>query len=660
MNINRVMLNSGLAMSLLTIFSLVSADSHTISVFTSNLDPDSDACTIVTPASASLDEAKQLFAQSCPDQTRKDCDPINGDRWMCSTGAIHAGTPIPPTSSNSPSDSLPSPLPTGSGSSTAAVCTATGPDLIAAINAYALRCTDIPRKDCDPVEGNQWICSSGIIGGFSPGGVADGGDTPAEQPAPEEPPVVSEEPVAPAPQVPEVQNPTPIVDNAPAIEQVDHTYAKNDGPFKNPLKGWNSGWDGGNDHPESSVGFQYIPWKTFEPSDGSFDRNAVEDIIDNEGSKNRHLILRLYCDWHGNSADSDCPNWMYSQAGVARLKGDNGRYITDFNDAEFIAQAGDAIQALADQYDNDPRIYAVQMGIIGYWGEWHSWGSSLGGSSYTITDDTKNAVLNAYQTSFRTAKIMARYPWREPTQSANGIGFHNDYFVVNNKHSDEFDTSVSAGGQWLSSPIGGEVPPRSDGEASTEKAAIFGGQAGQAMIETGHYSTMKAGDYRVTQGDSNYADYMRLHKLMGYNYQIDVATFSESANRSTPFAAELVGTNIGVAPMYFDWDVQFALLDSANKAVKVADVDVDLTSILPDSLFSFDASIDLSSVQSGDYKLAVRIIQPGADKPKSQAWKLDARNTYILFSNDLPVVDGVWTNTRLVGGWSILGSVALN
>ncbi|MFK7996482.1 MAG: hypothetical protein AB8B87_20255, partial [Granulosicoccus sp.] len=48
---------------------------------------------------------------------------------------------------------------------------------------------------------------------------------------------------------------------------LDHTYAKNDGPFKNPLKGWNSGWDGGNDHPESSVGFQYIPWKDFEPSD---------------------------------------------------------------------------------------------------------------------------------------------------------------------------------------------------------------------------------------------------------------------------------------------------------------------------------------------------------------------------------------------------------
>ena len=36
---------------------------------------------------------------------------------------------------------------------------------------------------------------------------------------------------------------------------VEYTYPKNDGPYKNPLKGWNTGW--WKDYDYASVGFQY-------------------------------------------------------------------------------------------------------------------------------------------------------------------------------------------------------------------------------------------------------------------------------------------------------------------------------------------------------------------------------------------------------------------
>ncbi len=501
--------------------------------------------------------------------------------------------------------------------------------------------------------------------------------TPAQDPEPASSP--EPEPVTPSPTEPEAvpvvntdtdTDATPVADNTPdvadapvmnngAVSIVDHTYTKNEGPYKNPLKGWNSGWDGDNDHPESSVGFQYIPWKVFEPVDGGFNRDAVEQIIDNAGSRNRHLILRLYCDWHGDKAESDCPSWMYSDAGVARLQGSNGRYITDFNDAQYIAQAEAAIQALASEYDNDPRIYAVQMGVIGYWGEWHTWGSDFNGNAYDLTDATKNAILNAYQSSFSNAKIMARYPWREPTQSANGLGYHNDFFVVNDGHSEQFDEALTSGSQWTMGPIGGEVPPRGNGEASVERAELFDGSTGQAILQSGHYSTMKAGSYRVTEGQSGYQEYMRLHKMMGYNYQIDVARFAETVSQAGQLSVELIGTNIGVAPMYFNWDVQFALLDANDNPVAMQKASSDLTSILPGALFNFSTVIPVNAVTRGNYQLAVRIVQPGADTDKSTAWQLDARNTYILFSNDLSVVDGQWVDSKLQGGWSVLGSVAV-
>jgi hypothetical protein len=56
----------------------------------------------------------------------------------------------------------------------------------------------------------------------------------------------------------------------------------------------------------------------------------------------------------------------------------------------------------------------------------------------------------------------------------------------------------------------------------------------------------------------------------------------------------------------------------------------------------------------------VRLIQPGAGSAKPKPWGLDARNAYILFANDLQVIDGAWSSDHaLIGGWSVLGTVAL-
>jgi hypothetical protein len=420
------------------------------------------------------------------------------------------------------------------------------------------------------------------------------------------------------------------------------------------MKGWNSGWS--DDRPESTVGFQYIKWQDLEPTNGTFDFSAVEDVINRSGSRNRHLILRLYCDWWGENEESrGCPDWIYSEVGVDRIRGDNGRYITDYNDPRYIAEATQAIAALGERYDDDPRLYAFQIGVIGYWGEWHTWGSQIDGDSYDITADTETKILNAYRSAFDRTMLMARYPDRSILASADDIGFHNDYFRPNNDHSAGFDNSVFAERRWVDGPIGGEVPP---GLSSGDFQQMYGTVQGREMIEKGHYSTMKP----TSVPDQFSQDHLELHKRFGYNYQIDGAVFAESADRTGSLAVELAATNVGVAPFYYDWQVEFALLSSDNTPVVVQEASsYDLRSILPERSFSLNGSLPLNGVDSGTYRLAVRVIQPGADQPKAQPWRLDARNVYLLFANELPVVEGSWSGqNQLVGGWSVLGSVTVN
>jgi hypothetical protein len=464
-----------------------------------------------------------------------------------------------------------------------------------------------------------------------------------------------EGPVSP-PTSPEATEPTEPTDpTEPQVEPpTSHVYPATDGPDKNPLKGWNAGW--WDDYPESSVGFQYLAWGDIEPQDGVLDAAQIEEVIARPGSKDRHLILRVYCQWFEEESveDTACPLWLSeSPYNVPFLEGDGGTGLWDFNDAAFLSQAVELIDALGEQFDDDPRIFTIQIGIIGYWGEWHTVGFEQDGVDYEFTDTTTQTVLDAYQASFTNKRVVGRYPWREPLASAGWIGFHNDYFLANNDHSQEFDDSVAAGNKWREGPIGGETPPGAE-------LGLYDDDEGLSMIETAHYSTMGPGGYHREKGDDDYEAYMSLHRRMGYNFQISEALFPVEAAASSSLSVVVTGANIGVAPFYYDWDVEFALLDDSDAPAASAKSSVALSTILDGAPFEFDAALPLDEVAPGSYRVAIRLVQPGAADAKDAPWGLDASNVTVLFANELTVIPGAWDGQNaFVGGWSVLGDVAV-
>ena len=434
-----------------------------------------------------------------------------------------------------------------------------------------------------------------------------------------------------------------------------YAFAFNDGPSVNPHKGWSTVRK--NDWPESTVGFQYLTWREFEPKQNQFDFAKVEELLNRPGTAGRHFTMRLYCDWKSTSKETECPDWLYKDVGVKRISR-NGTSVTDYNDPKYVSEAVQAIQKLAERYDGDPRVHAFQLGVLGFFGEWHTSGLNPK-KFYEITDDTKKKILTAYKTSFTKAPLQGRYPWKEPLLSSGGIGFHNDYFVPNNKHSDSFDQALDSGGQWRNGPIGGEVPPRdSEQTKADERKLLFNTSAGTDMIAKGRYSTMDPGSYRIENGQPNYAAYMRLSRAMGYNFQIQNATFADSVSAATTLPVTVLAKNIGVAPFYYPWITQIALLDDQGQPVAQGNADYKLKTAMPGIAFTLSQQLKLAGVRPGKYRVGIRIIQPGADLPNS--WKLTARNTYILFANDVPTVDGSWAGDHsLKGGWSILGAVSV-
>jgi len=130
--------------------------------------PSNGNCTAV---GASLAQAKANYANSCPTLPRRDCDPIGGGRWICSSGNITNGTipvasnPTPPASPAPSPDPAPAPAPapTTPTPTVPGVCIAQGPSKERAISNYRNNCPRLYNRDCDPIGGGVWLCASQTI-----------------------------------------------------------------------------------------------------------------------------------------------------------------------------------------------------------------------------------------------------------------------------------------------------------------------------------------------------------------------------------------------------------------------------------------------------------------------------------------------------------------
>ena len=150
-----------------------------------------EVCEVESPANLSV--VKSLFASSCPGLARRDCDPIPGGGWRCSSGVIGANGPSAPTSaprepapSRRAPERAPEPTPGAPAPRDGDACevsTAASGTLRSARELYARRCANVPRADCDPIRGGGWTCSSEAIATSAARSPAPG-PAPAPTPSP--------------------------------------------------------------------------------------------------------------------------------------------------------------------------------------------------------------------------------------------------------------------------------------------------------------------------------------------------------------------------------------------------------------------------------------------------------------------------------------------
>lgn len=144
------------------------------------------------------------------------------------------------------------------------------------------------------------------------------------------------------------------------------------GPLNNPLKGWCPYTNAGDIHQPYSMVFQYVSWRDLEPVKGEYRFEEWEKKWGVASAKGKHIVFRVYIDYP--SRPSGLPEWL-RKAGVAETAYTDygGGKSPDYDDERMIAGCERLIAALGKRYNSHPRVAFIELGLLGFWGEWHTY-----------------------------------------------------------------------------------------------------------------------------------------------------------------------------------------------------------------------------------------------------------------------------------------------
>ncbi|KIF71651.1 carbohydrate-binding protein [Streptomyces sp. AcH 505] len=453
-----------------------------------------------------------------------------------------------------------------------------------------------------------------------------------------------------------------------------HALAAGDAPLDNPLKGFARFYQPGGDQ---NTGYPHsLTWGYFGLSEvmdnasncGDYNWDALDDTLDAIAAAGNQAAIRLYMEYPGGTGSHPANAIPPCFAGHVDNR-DNAYWGTtspDYNSAYLLTALKNFIAAFGQRYDGDPRLGYIHLGLIGLWGEWHTWpyDTDTSGDSYPDympTDAHAAEIINAYNSAFTHTKIEMRY-----ADSAGGaadslpaLGYHDDSFCyregdpakgvtlpesMGGADYSQLQKAVEHGveNRWTTASMGGEVRPEIQSTAFNSWPGGSGSVDNmKACVELEHTT------WKINEGSSNYSpadpNVAAAIRLMGYNLAVKNAYFHDSAQGATTVGVQIANT--GVAPFYYPWTVSLGLKDAAGNVVKTWNTSWDLRKVMPTKIRAFpdwgvgsdptyldfgypqyfDTSVDLSGVSAGGYQLVMKVKNPLEDV-SSNAKKLRFAN----------------------------------
>ncbi len=364
-------------------------------------------------------------------------------------------------------------------------------------------------------------------------------------------------------------------------------------------------------YPDASVVYIRSLWKEFEPEQGVYNYDFIEDFLRKADEHNQTVCFRLI--GHSTRACDDVPDWLKKL--IPCPERPEGKRVKDSpTDHLYVELFCKAIRKIGERFDSDPRLAYVDISVPGAWGEGHK--------LELFGDEVIWEMFETYIEAFPTTTLMGQVGLPHllhKTRERRKIGVRGDGYGSPHHTEELYPPKMEKVADfWKDSPI------------SFESFWWIGEWQRQGwdydrLIELSlgwHISTFNAKSIPIPFEWKEKTDYW--NSKMGYHYTIKEADFPEKTDK--PFEVKLSMANVGVAPIYDKVALKIRLKNSENEYV--FDTNEDLLKWLPGD-YNTTTTIDTKGIASGSYSLQVGVIWEGKTVYLATDAKRD-ENYYVL------------------------------
>ncbi|MEQ8821127.1 MAG: DUF4832 domain-containing protein [Sumerlaeia bacterium] len=352
-------------------------------------------------------------------------------------------------------------------------------------------------------------------------------------------------------------------------------------PADNPLKGFMP-YIGEYDLPHS-LEYSYVGLAEAMIAPGNYAfETAIDPLLEDAASRGHQMVLRVFIDYPDETLS--LPQFFIDEGITLTPYSDHGGGMSpDYDFPALVEALEDFIAALGARYDGDPRLGYFQVGLLGHWGEWHTY------PNYSLFPSlaTQNRILAAFDAAFDETHILVSQDsmGQDPVANlaATAVGFHDDAFTEGTLGPDDwmFVPRLNAFGfdeRWKTIPMGGEVLPDLQDDILADPPTAP--QDYLACVGATHATwLLNQYPFDLSPGDAARRERaIALSRALGYEL-----TVTEAAAQLTT-GALTIGVrieNTGVAPFPYDWTVTVRLLDSGGEVLETIETPWRLTEVIP-------------------------------------------------------------------------------
>jgi hypothetical protein len=406
--------------------------------------------------------------------------------------------------------------------------------------------------------------------------------------------------------------------------------------------------------------FMYLALSDLMKSEDRFDWQPLEDLLDDIASRGNQAVIRIFMEYPGK--EQGIPEYLVEQGLKVHtyLNTNTAPFppkkisTPDYEDPRLRSALRRFIRAWGKKYDGDPRLAYITAGLLGTWGEWHTYPRT----ELWASKETQDVVLDAYENAFVSTPVLLRYPAGpehvyQTENASRPFGYHDDSFAWATLDTGKRDDAwfylpaLQAAGtdgidKWKSHPIGGEIRPEVWGKIfdARERWPKQAQSFHECVTETHATWLMDTGMFREAASPKRMRHATQEVRRMGYDLYVKRVKFLAMPSQHK-LDIKLQVINQGVAPFYADWPTEIAMVEKDGSIAKQEfAAGLMMKGHVPSPLaHKLTATADTGKLR-GTFFVLLRVVNP--------------------LSNGKPLRFANADQDTVLPGWLTLGTVRLN